>query len=167
MIYECDRPSVSFNATIRFFFPSGSYTLSHGLETLVRSELVNSADEIETFLNLLLRDKIGTCDLVALIHAYKGSCDRDFEAVKTADRELFTRTLIKSSREAQIKSGRALLMVSNSTWHDLRLETLKQYTANKQIHCLHPIVFAVVSRVVGLTESEAAIAFYTVLPLVY
>lgn len=141
------------------FFPSGSYTLSHGLEALVQKGLVNTAEDIKSFLSILLQNKIGTCDLVALIHAYRGSISSNFEAIKTADRELFTRTLIQSSREAQIKSGRALLMVAGSTWQDARLETLKRCTANKEINGLHPVVFAVVSRVAGLTESETAIAF--------
>lgn len=141
------------------FFPSGSYTLSHGLEFLVQRGLATTAEDIREFLNILLHNKIGTCDLVALIHGYRGSCDRDFTAVVTADRELYIRTLIQANREAQIKSGRALLMVASSTWQDDRLETLEQYTATKQIYCLQPIVFAVVSSIAGLTEAETAISF--------
>ncbi|WP_036485705.1 urease accessory protein UreF [Myxosarcina sp. GI1] len=141
------------------FFPSGSYTLSHGLESLVQNGLVTTAEDVKQFLDILLHNKIGTCDLVALIHAYRGILSNNLEAIKTADRELFTRTLIQTNREAQIKSGRALLMVASSTWQDVWLESLKQLTATKQIYCLQPTVFAVVSRVAGLTESEAAIAF--------
>ncbi|MEM9484811.1 MAG: hypothetical protein AAGA83_14115, partial [Cyanobacteria bacterium P01_F01_bin.116] len=36
------------------FFPSGSFTFSHGLETLTQSKQVNTAKEFKDFLDLLL-----------------------------------------------------------------------------------------------------------------
>ncbi len=141
------------------FFPSGSFTLSHGLESLVNSGQIQSAEDLQTFLNLLLHNKIGTADLVALVHAYRASRVQDLEEVRRADLKLFAQTLIQESREAQRKSGRALLMVACSTWEDAQLKRLQTYAETGYIHCLHPVIFAVVSRVACLSESDAIFAF--------
>lgn len=141
------------------FFPSGSFTLSHGLESLIYSGQIQSADDFQDFLRLLLHNKVGPSDLVALIHAYRASVADNLEEIQRADLKLFTQTLVQVSREAQRKSGRALLMVARSTWTDLQLESLAAYTATGQIQCLHPVVFAVVGRAAGLSESDTVFAF--------
>jgi len=141
------------------FFPSGSFTLSHGLESLVQDGQLRDPEDLPIFLRLLLRNKVGTADVVALIHAYRGSAIADLEAVRQADALLFAQTLIEKTRETQRKSGRALLMVASSTWQDSQLETLNRDAANGEFHCLHPVVFAVVGRVAGLSERDTVLAF--------
>ena len=141
------------------FFPTGSFTLSHGLETLVQIKQIQTSTELTTFLQLLLRNKIATCDLVALIHAYRASQDNNLPLVRSIDQQLFAQTLIEKTRETQRKTGRALLMVASETWQDDKLQTLKQDLAQNSLHCLHPIIFAVVSQVARITEEDATLAF--------
>ncbi|WP_414541876.1 urease accessory protein UreF [Nostoc sp. CCY0012] len=141
------------------FFPSGSFTLSHGLECLVQDEQLHGCEDLQIFLRLLLRNKIGTTDLVALIHAYEGSASGDLAAVRQADTQLFAQTLVEKTRETQRKSGRALLMVASSTWKDSQLNTLNQDAVTGKIHCLHPVIFAVVGRVAGLSKGDTVLAF--------
>ncbi len=141
------------------FFPSGSFTLSHGLEFLVQNKQIASATDLQTFLQLLLRNKIGTCDLVALIHSYKGSKNNDLTAVKLADTRLFAQTLIAKNRTTQRNSGRALLTIANTTWHHSQLKTLIQDVAQNKFNCLHPIVFGVVAQVAGIVEEDTILGF--------
>ena len=141
------------------FFPSGSFTLSHGLESLVQTEQLRSPKDLQTFLRLLLRNKVGTTDVVALIHAYRESVQDDLEAVIQIDNCLFAQTLIQKTRETQRKSGRALLMVANSTWQDKQLNRLNRDATSGKIHCLHPVIFAVVGRVANLSEEDTVLAF--------
>lgn len=141
------------------FFPSGSFTRSHGLESLVNLEQIRSPEDFQEFLSLMLQNKIGSSDLVALIHAYRGSVANNFESVCQADLRLQAQTLIQENREAQRQSGRALLMVAHSTWLDSKLESLAAEAASGQIQCLHPVVFAVVGDVAGLSESDTVFAF--------
>ena len=140
-------------------FPSGSFTLSHGLESLVYSGQIRTANDFQEFLKLLLHNKLGTSDLVALLHAYRASVNNDFVEIHRADLRLFASTTIAQTREAQRKSGRALLMVARSIWQDSQLETLDTDTAAGTIQCLHPVVFAVVGRTVLLSESDTMVAF--------
>lgn len=138
------------------FFPSGSYTLSHGLESLVQSGTIQQTEDLIAFLQILLGNKIGTCDLVALIHAYSGSAADNLETVRQADAQLFAQTLIETTRRTQRQSGRALLMVARSTWQHEQLEALER---DRQFNCLHPIIFGVVGNIAGLTVTDTALAF--------
>lgn len=142
------------------FFPSGSYTLSHGLESLVQFGQLRDAKDLQIFLQLLLQNKLGPTDAVALIHAYRGSQIADLEAVRQADAQLFAQNLVEKTRETGRKSGRALLMVASTTWPDSQLETLNREAAEGIIHCLHPIIFAVVARAAGLDERDTVLAFF-------
>ncbi|PSB30248.1 urease accessory protein UreF [Chlorogloea sp. CCALA 695] len=140
-------------------FPSGSFTLSHGLESLVYSGQIKTADDFQEFLRLLLYNKIGTSDLVALLHAHRASVNNNLVEIRRADLRLFASTTIAQTREAQRKSGRALLMVAQSIWQDTQLETLATDTAAGTIQCLHPVIFAVLGRTVLLSESDTVLAF--------
>ena len=141
------------------FFPAGSFTLSHGLETLVQTKQIQTLSDLRTFLQLLLRNKIATSDLVALSHAYQASIKDDLPLIRLIDQQLFAQTLIEKTRETQRKTGRALLMVASETWQDKKLENLKQDVSQRRINCLHPIIFAVVSQVAGIEEEDTVLAF--------
>ncbi len=141
------------------FFPSGSFTLSHGLESLVQTHQIRTAADVETFLYLLLHHKVGCSDLVALIHAYRASVANDLGEIRRADACLYAQTLIQATREAQSRSGQALLMVARSTWSDRQLEALQDAIDTRQTIGLHPIIFAVVGRAVHLSERDTSLAF--------
>lgn len=141
------------------FFPSGSFTLSHGLESLVQTNQIRTSADVETFLYLLLHNKVGCLDLVALIHAYRASVANELSEIRRVDTCLYAQTLIQATREAQRRSGQALLMVARSTWHDEQLDALQDAIDTKQTIGLHPIIFAVVGRAVHLSESDTSLAF--------
>ena len=141
------------------FFPTGSFTLSHGLESLVQTGKINSVQDLQVFLQLLLHNKVGTTDLVALLPSHRGIKDSNLEAVRQADRQLFAQTAIAKIRETQRQSGRALLMVSSSTWEDERLEILNREAATGKIHCLHPVIFGAVAAIALLSEQNTVLAF--------
>ncbi|MGB7086258.1 MAG: urease accessory UreF family protein [Phormidesmis sp.] len=141
------------------FFPSGAYTLSHGLESLVQGGQMNNAEDVESFVRLLLCNKVGSTDLVVLAHAHTASASDDMGAIADIDARLFAQTPIEKTRIAQRQSGRALLMVASKTWPHPQLETLGQQTARGEINCLHPVVFAVVAQVAGLSQQAAMAAF--------
>ena len=141
------------------FFPSGAYTLSHGLESLIQQNKIQQPEDLLFFLQILLHNKIGTCDLVALIYAYRGSVANDLEIVRQADSQLYAQTLIVTSRQTQRQSGRALLMVAQSTWQHEQLEILDRDRTLNRFNCLHPVIFGVVGSIAGLNETDTMLAF--------
>lgn len=141
------------------FFPSGTYTLSHGLEFLIQQERIQHPGEITSFVQVLLHHKIATCDLVALIHTYNASAANNIEKIKQIAAQLHAQTLIETTRKTQIQSGRALLTVARSTWKHSQLKVLERDRALHQFYCLHPIVFGVVGKVADLNAADTALAF--------
>ena len=141
------------------FFPSGAYTLSHGLESLVQSGRVKSAEDVESFARLLLCNKIGPMDLVVIAHTHRASQNNNMQIIRDIDARLFAQTPIEKTRITQRQSGRALLMVASKTWPHEQLETLATQTAEGEINCLHPIVFSVVAQVAGLPLESTVLAF--------
>ncbi|MGF1542067.1 MAG: urease accessory protein UreF [Pleurocapsa sp.] len=141
------------------FFPSGSFSLSHGLESLIQTGQIQNTADLIVFLKLLLRHKIGSCDLVALFHAHRGSSNQELAAVRQADSQLFAISLIKTTRQTQRQTGRALLMVAQQTWHNELLEILDCDRALNRFNCLHPVVFGVVGSIAGLNETDTMLGF--------
>lgn len=141
------------------FFPSGSYTLSHGLESLIQNNQIRHPEDLVVFLRILLHNKIGTCDLVALMESYRASQAEDLNQIKRIDTQLFAQTAIAIIRQTQRQSGRALLMVAQSTWEDGQLAVLAKDRIANNFNCLHPIVFGVVGNIAGLSLNDTALAF--------
>ena len=139
------------------FFPSGSYTLSHGLESLIQHNSIQQPEDLTSFIRILLHNKIATCDLVALIHAYCGSAEDDLAKVREADERLFVQSAIAINRQTQRQSGRALLMVARSTWQHQQLNILSG--DRDGFNCLHPVVFGVVANIAGLNQTDTALAY--------
>lgn len=141
------------------FFPSGAYTLSHGLESLVEQDKIQQPEDLSSFIQILLANKIATCDLVALIHAYRAATTEDLEQIKQVAVQLYVRTAIETTRKTQIQSGRALLTVAESTWQHSLLARLDRERALKRFYCLHPVVFGAVGYTANLGETDTALAF--------
>jgi urease accessory protein len=72
-------------------FPSGAYTLSHGLETLVADGAIGSAGELASFVRVYLLAKFARSDLIGLLAAHDAADERAeradaAEAAADADR---------------------------------------------------------------------------------
>ena len=141
------------------FFPSGSFTLSHGLEYLVQTGQVTNAGELQTFLRILLSNKIIPSDVVALLHAHRGSQENCLATILEADQQLFKQTLIAQNRSSLQKSGRALLSLAQKTWRDHKLDSLRHQSTTKEFACLHPIIFATVAEISGVDDVDTVLAF--------
>jgi urease accessory protein len=141
------------------FFPSGLFTLSHGLESLVQSGQVRSRQDLVTYLRLLLHQRVASSDLVALNVAHHHSHMDHWDQVRAVDHTLYAYTLLQSARTAQQKSGQALAMVAHSTWPDAQLDVLQADIAHQRMPGLHAVVFAVVARAAGLDAESAAFAY--------
>ncbi len=141
------------------FFPSGSFTLSHGLETLKQTGQVQSIQDLEDMIRYQLRFKIGPTDLVGLGEAYRASAADNMERIYQVDCQLWAYNLVEAARETQRKSGRALLTVAMEIWPHSQLETLAIAAQHQTFHSLHPVLFGVVSQVAGLSEWESRLGY--------
>jgi urease accessory protein len=90
------------------FFPTGLYTLSHGLEAFVQAGLV-SKTEVEALVRDYLENVLGPADGVALSHAHRAAEGRDLGRLIEIDRRLFAMKLIREARESSRRVGKRML----------------------------------------------------------
>jgi urease accessory protein len=101
-------------------FPSGRYTLSHGLETLAQSGRLAGPDRRDRLLMLLvdcLRFSVAPSDGVALACSHRATGDGfDLPAILEIDRRLSAAKLAREAREASTRTGRALLRTAEAAF---------------------------------------------------
>lgn len=104
-------PDVEFLNALQLsdtFFPTGLYTLSHGLEAFVQAGLVSKA-EVEMLLRDYLENVLGPADGVALSHAHRATERRDLGRLTEIDRRLFAMKLVREARESSRRVGKRIL----------------------------------------------------------
>ncbi|MGC9666107.1 urease accessory protein UreF [Planosporangium sp. 12N6] len=99
-------------------FPSGRYTLSHGLESYVASGVVTAGSGVRGLLSLLtdqLEHGIATADGVALAWAHRAVSEApdprryDEPLALAADARLTSVKLVREARDAAARTGRGVL----------------------------------------------------------
>ena len=99
------------------FFPSGSYTLSHGLESYAEADLLD-ADSLTAITGDLLRFSVGPSDGVALAIASRAACRRDLDQIAEADLRLSAVKLAREPRVASMRLGRQMLAIARDVFAD-------------------------------------------------
>lgn len=94
------------------FFPSGLYTLSHGLESFAQQGLVSSRQELAGLLDDYIRASIGPADAVAAASATKAAMVADLDTIIDIDRRLHAMKLVPEIAAASCRTGRQLLGVA-------------------------------------------------------
>ncbi|GAA1916238.1 urease accessory UreF family protein [Arthrobacter gandavensis] len=89
-------------------FPSGFYTMSHGLEGFSQARLVSRGD-VQPLLADLLLHSVGPGDATALAAAHRAASDGDIELVQEIDQLLFASKLNAEMRTASVRSGHQLI----------------------------------------------------------
>jgi urease accessory protein len=96
-------------------FPSGFYTMSHGLEGFRQAGLVQPG-EAGSLLEDLLGASIGPGDATAMARAHDAASRRDWDAVADLDRTLYASKLNAELRVASTRSGRQLIDIAAETF---------------------------------------------------
>ena len=89
-------------------FPSGLYTLSHGLEGYVQAKQVD-ADTMPMLMADLLRHSVGPADATALALAHRAVTAKEWDDLVEIDQRLFASKLNREVRIASTRTGRQML----------------------------------------------------------
>jgi urease accessory protein len=139
-------------------FPSGFYTMSHGLEGFRQAGLVQSGGA-GALLEDLLVASIGPGDATALARAHNAAERRDWDAVADLDHVLFASKLNAELRVATTRSGRQLIDVAAETFADGKggadiAEWAARVKAKQSPGC-QPAATAVCYAALGVPVAEA------------
>jgi urease accessory protein len=135
-------------------FPSGSYTLSHGLEGYAQDRAIISA-ELPALLDDLLLHAIGPADATALALAHRGASADDWGLVCGADERLHASKLTREPRQASLRVGRQLLDLCGEVFPSTPLTRLTELVTAGETPGTQPVVVAVVCASASVDRARA------------
>jgi urease accessory protein len=144
-------------------FPSGRYTLSHGLEAFAQEGLLEkpcAPDALAALLGGCIRFGVGPADGVVLACAHRAvdpDGGIDAEQVVRIDRRLSAVKLAREGREASARTGRALLAAAPAV-AGVRLEEYAALVEVGRTPGNHAIVLGLLSALLGIPPFDAVAA---------
>jgi urease accessory protein len=145
-------------------FPSGFYTLSHGLEGYAQADAIDP-DRLSELLTDLLRHSVGPSGGTALAIAHRAACTGDWDEVIAVDRRLCATTLNREMRTASTRTGRQLLDVARESFGGNGVERLSALMSERRTPATQPVVAGVVyadaGAPIGAAVASELFAFST------
>ncbi len=137
------------------FFPTGLYTMSNGLETLFDEKQIQTADQLEEFIAIIISQQIGPADCVALSSSYDFATVNDIEKIIECDKTLYSMKLVKESRDAICRSGSQMLKCVKSFMNNDLLNSFYNAINESRTPATHPVVISVCSNILGIKKESA------------
>ena len=141
-------------------FPSGAFSHSFGLETLIAEGSVRAPDELAQALDVQLRERLARADVPALLaaHAWAG----DLATVCAVDRELRAVKLTLEDRQGSERMGRRLATEVLRLAPDPALDGFLTAVREGRAPGNHAVALGLAGRALGLEGRDAAlVACYT------
>lgn len=135
-------------------FPSGLYTMSHGLEGFRQRGLV-TPDEVGALLADLLRTSIGPADATALARAHDAARAGDVDGVRRVDRVLFATKLNSELRAASVRSGRQLMRTAGVLVNDPVVTAYGELITSRDVPGCQPVVSGICYAAAGVSVERA------------
>jgi urease accessory protein len=131
-------------------FPSGAFTQSYGLETLVADRAVSSAADVEAVLAGHLRHRLAKADLPALLAAHRAAAQDNADLVIQIDGVLTAIKMTREDRQASHRMGARLMTEARRLAPHPILESSPQNAA---------VAFGLAGLAMGLSAREAAFTY--------
>jgi urease accessory protein len=97
------------------FFPSGLFTLSHGVESFAQAGLI-TPQSLAAIVADLIRASVGPSDAAGVAIAIRAANAGDLDAVVQVDRRLTAIKITREIRETSVRLGRQLLGLSRDVF---------------------------------------------------
>ncbi|MFF8919173.1 urease accessory protein UreF [Streptomyces sp. NPDC015032] len=135
-------------------FPSGYYTLSHGLEGFQQARAITPRT-LPVLLHDLLRHSAGPADATALALAHRAVTADDWAEVVTVEQRLHATKLGREARQAAVRTGRQLLDLAGQVYGTPQIERYHALYREGAVRGCQPVVAAVVHAANGLSTRQA------------
>lgn len=138
-------------------FPSGRYTLSHGLESFVQSAWVALPDQLEALLEDYLTAVVSRADAVAAAEAARFAAAGNFVTIVEIDRRLRSTKLAHEAAVSSVRTGRSLLTVARALCDYPVLEWYADQVNADQAPGNYAVVLGVFGAAWGLCPVQVAL----------
>lgn len=135
-------------------FPSGFYTLSHGLEGYAQAKAVDQ-DSLPGLLADLLRHTIGPTDATALAVVHRAAQAGQWDLVVAADQRLHATKLNRGLRVASTRTGKQMLDVAREAFGGALIDRYWQLVVDKVVPGSQAVAAGVVYAQAGVAVDRA------------
>ena len=139
------------------FFPSGLYTLSHGLESLVQSRQVGTLQELEAVIETYVRELVGPSDAVAAAESLRAGARGDLATLIAIDEQLLALKLTHESRTSSLRTGRRLLALARELTDKEPVHELEAAVKGGQTAGNYAVALGAVAGAFGLDAEQVAL----------
>jgi urease accessory protein len=136
-------------------FPSGRYTLSHGLEAYAQAGRLGGEHEVGALIADLLRFGVGPADGVALANAHRAALAEDGGLAAEADRRLSAAKLTREARAASVRTGKQLLALAGSLFAHPALALHAARVQRGELPGNHAVAMGLATAAAGATAEHA------------
>lgn len=135
-------------------FPSGLYTLSHGLEAYMQAGLLRGG-ELEGLITDLLRHGMGPADGVALVNAHRAVWTDNPSLAAEADRRLTATKLARESRSASTRTGKQFLGLASTLFDHPVLTEHAARVKRGELPGNHAVALGLAKAALGVSREHA------------
>jgi len=148
------------------FFPSGMFSMSSGLESLINNKKITNWNDVLNFIIEQIEFQIYPCDCTSLSFALTGVKNNDLNAVVNIDKKYYSMKFAKEIRNSSTRSGKQVLnsiihMMENHDNSDFLYEFNKKIES-KETPGTYPIILAIGAVSLGIPlESITRMLLYS------
>ena len=129
------------------FFPSGMFSMSNGLESLVNNKKITNWNDVLNFIIEQIEFQIHPCDCAVLSLAMTGVKNNDLKTVVNIDKKYYSMKFAKEIRNSSTRSGKQVLnsiihMMENHDNSDF-LNEFNKKIESKETPGTYPVTLAV------------------------
>lgn len=139
------------------FFPSGLYTLSHGLESFIQQGWLRSPDELADLLEDYVAGMIGSADVVATAEVAKLASSGDVATIVLIDEYLASMKLAHEAALSSRRTGRSLLGLARALTDDPTLVRYADLVETDQAPGSYAVALGVLGAAWGLPPRDVAL----------
>jgi len=137
------------------FFPSGRYTLSHGLESFIEHSNDIDIDKLQSLLIDYLRHSIGSSEAVAVATANRAARSGDIYTLIEVDQLLFALKLPSEASAGSTRSGKQVLSTIVKIVDEEIVVSYNSAVQEGKAPGSHAVVTGIASAVWGLQPEHA------------
>jgi urease accessory protein len=136
------------------FFPSGLYTLSHGIESFAQANLLTPSS-LAAIVADLIRASVGPSDATAMALAISAAGTTDLAAVATIDCRLTALKITREPRETSTRLGRQLLGLARDVFDAELARRYLAFVESGEAPGNQAIALALLKATLGIPVREA------------
>lgn len=141
------------------FFPSGMFSMSGGLESLVKHGKIKTDRDVLKFIRHQIHFQLAPCDCIVLSETMVAAQNKDILKIINIDNRFFSMKLVKEIRNASVRSGQQMLncimyMLSPNNKNKL-VRKFQNKIESKQAVGTYPVCLGIAAHCLQISRQSA------------